>query len=64
MNDFFERLLVSKVKTVVDVRLHNTSQLAGFAKSEDLAYFLKKDWRYSICSSATSCAYGRHAQVL
>ncbi|MDD1449781.1 DUF488 domain-containing protein [Sphingomonas sp. H160509] len=56
--------MVSKVKTVVDVRLHNTSQLAGFAKSEDLAYFLKKDWRYSICSSATSCAYGRHAQVL
>lgn len=27
---------------MVDVRLHNTSQLAGFAKAEDLAYFLKK----------------------
>lgn len=26
---------------VVDVRLHNTSQLAGFAKAEDLAFFLK-----------------------
>jgi uncharacterized protein (DUF488 family) len=39
---FFERLLSSGVKKVVDVRLHNTSQLAGFAKSNDLAYFLKK----------------------
>jgi hypothetical protein len=26
----------------VSVRLHNTSQLAGFAKAEDLAYFLRK----------------------
>ena len=39
---FFERLLSGGVKKVVDVRLHNTSQLAGFAKAEDLAYFLKK----------------------
>jgi uncharacterized protein (DUF488 family) len=39
---FFERLLSSGTKKVVDVRLHNTSQLAGFAKSEDLAYFLRK----------------------
>lgn len=40
--DFFERLLKAGVKKVVDVRLHNTSQLAGFAKADDLAYFLKK----------------------
>jgi uncharacterized protein (DUF488 family) len=26
---------------VVDIRLNNTSQLAGFAKKEDLVYFLK-----------------------
>jgi uncharacterized protein (DUF488 family) len=39
---FFERLLKARVKKVVDVRLHNTSQLAGFAKADDLAYFLKK----------------------
>ena len=39
---FFERLLKSGVKKVIDVRLHNTSQLAGFAKADDLAYFLKK----------------------
>ena len=39
---FFERIKKAGVKTVFDVRLHNTSQLAGFAKAEDLAYFLKE----------------------
>jgi uncharacterized protein (DUF488 family) len=39
---FFERLLTAGVKKVMDVRLHNTSQLAGFAKANDLEYFLKK----------------------
>jgi uncharacterized protein (DUF488 family) len=39
---FFERILKAGVKKVVDVRLHNTSQLAGFAKADDLAYFLWK----------------------
>lgn len=39
---FFERLLNAGVKKLIDVRLHNTSQLAGFAKADDLAYFLEK----------------------
>jgi uncharacterized protein (DUF488 family) len=39
---FFERLRKAGVRTVIDVRLHNTSQLAAFAKAEDLAYFLKE----------------------
>jgi len=38
---FFDRLKKAEVRQVMDVRLHNTSQLAGFAKSDDLAYFLK-----------------------
>lgn len=38
---FFERLRKAGVKKLIDVRLHNTSQLAGFAKADDLAYFLK-----------------------
>lgn len=38
---FFARLKQAGVKRVIDVRLHNSSQLAGFAKSEDLAFFLK-----------------------
>ncbi len=40
--NFFERLLSAGVTKVVDVRLHNTSQLAGFAKADDLDYLLKK----------------------
>jgi len=39
---FFERLKTAGVRSVIDVRLHNTSQLAGFAKADDLAYFLQE----------------------
>jgi hypothetical protein len=38
---FFERLVKGAVKRVVDVRLNQASQLAGFAKAKDLVYFLK-----------------------
>jgi uncharacterized protein (DUF488 family) len=37
---FFELLRDSGAKRVIDVRLNNVSQLAGFAKRDDLAYFL------------------------
>jgi uncharacterized protein (DUF488 family) len=39
---FFEMLCASGAKRVVDVRLNNVSQLAGFAKKDDLAYFLRE----------------------
>ncbi|WP_254434825.1 DUF488 family protein [Magnetospirillum sp. UT-4] len=38
---FFTRLVRAGVKRVIDVRLNNTSQLAGFAKAADLRYFLE-----------------------
>ena len=38
---FFEQLQNSDVETVIDVRLNNSSQLAGFTKNKDMAYFLK-----------------------
>ena len=38
---FFGRLKESKSRKVVDVRLNNVSQLAGFAKRDDLSFFLK-----------------------
>ena len=38
---FFEALKRCGTKRVVDVRLNNISQLAGFAKRDDLEYFLK-----------------------
>ena len=39
---FFSLLQDSGAKRVVDVRLNNVSQLAGFAKRDDLQFFLKK----------------------
>ena len=41
---FFGRLQRSGARKIIDVRLNNLSQLAGFAKRDDLAYFAK-----SIC---------------
>jgi uncharacterized protein (DUF488 family) len=37
---FFTRLQKAGVRKLVDVRLNNMSQLAGFAKRNDLRYFL------------------------
>jgi uncharacterized protein (DUF488 family) len=39
---FFDTLVKSGVKRVIDTRLNNVSQLAGFTKKTDLEYFLKK----------------------
>jgi uncharacterized protein (DUF488 family) len=38
--EFFGLVRRSGVVTLVDVRLNNVSQLAGFAKRDDVAYFL------------------------
>ncbi|GAB6051489.1 hypothetical protein JCM17960_03090 [Magnetospira thiophila] len=39
---FFSRLRDALVTEVVDIRVSNTSQLAGFAKMPDLAFFLDR----------------------
>jgi uncharacterized protein (DUF488 family) len=39
---FFETLRGSGARRVVDVRLNNVSQLAGFTKKGDIAYFLRE----------------------
>lgn len=39
--EFFSRLIRAGVKRVIDIRLNNVSQLAGFAKRDDLCYFLR-----------------------
>ena len=38
---FFELLRKNHIKKLVDVRINNSSQLAGFAKGSDLEYFAK-----------------------
>ncbi len=45
--EFFGALRRAGIRRLVNVRLNNTSQLAGFAKRDDLAYFLD-----AICSAA------------
>ncbi len=39
---FFGRLKSSGIQRLLDVRLNNTSQLAGFAKRDDLVFFLRE----------------------
>lgn len=38
--DFFELIKNNNISVVIDVRLNNTSQLAGFSKYPDIEYFL------------------------
>lgn len=40
--EFFGALRSAGIRRLLDVRLHNTSQLAGFAKRDDLAFFLRE----------------------
>lgn len=40
--DFFNALIKNRVAKLIDIRINNTSQLAGFTRGNDLKYFLKK----------------------
>lgn len=40
--EFFEALRGSGARHLLDIRLHNTSQLVGFTKRDDLRYFLRQ----------------------
>lgn len=48
---FFTKLKNTTAKKIIDVRLNNVSQLAGFTKKNDLAFFLKSilNWEYLYC---------------
>lgn len=39
---FFETLKKNEVEVLLDIRLNNKSQLAGFTKGDDLKYFLSE----------------------
>lgn len=39
---FFGALRAKGIRRLIDVRLNNSSQLAGFTKQEDLRYFLRE----------------------
>lgn len=40
--EFFDTLKKAGIKRLMDIRLNNSSQLAGFTKQDDLAFFLKE----------------------
>jgi len=42
LEEFVTRLKKNGVQRIVDIRLNDTSQLSGFAKSPDLAFILKQ----------------------
>ena len=39
--EFFKLIKKNNIKCLIDIRLNNVSQLAAFAKRDDLKYFLK-----------------------
>lgn len=39
---FFKAIKSNQIKTLIDTRINNNSQLAGFSKKEDIKYFLKE----------------------
>lgn len=45
---FFNSLIENNVKKIIDTRINNESQLAGFAKHKDLEFFLEKNRRGTI----------------
>ena len=46
--EFFEKLKNNNIQLLLDIRLNNVSQLAGFAKGKDLEYF---------CHELANCQY-------
>ena len=45
--DFFQALREAHIRRLVDIRLKNVSQLAGYTKRDDLRFFLRE-----LCSAA------------
>ena len=58
--EFFTKLKEAGVRRLVDIRLNNKSQLAGFTKQEDLAYFLQEIGVIETCTTR-SRADTRHS---
>ena len=51
----FNILKSNGIKVIIDIRLNNVSQLAGFAKKDDLIFFLRElcncDYRETLLDS-------------
>ena len=58
---FFKKIEDNKIQMLIDVRLNNQSQLAGFTKEKDLTYFLK---RICNCEYSHMVAYAPTKEIL
>jgi len=58
---FFEALKSNRIDILIDVRLYNSSQLAGFCKSRDLEYFLAQ---ICCCEYVWASQFSPTAQLL
>ena len=58
---FFKKIEDNKIQMLIDVRLNNQSQLAGFTKEKDLTYFLKKICN---CEYSHMVAYAPTKEIL
>ena len=60
-SEFFAMLKEAGVEKVVDVRLKNTSQLAGFTKKDDLEFFLDElagiDYEHDVTLAPTEALF-------
>ena len=61
---FFTRLKQPGLVRLVDVRLNNVSQLAGFTKKNDLTVLPSRDLRYRLRPFDGVGAYARHSRCL
>ena len=63
---FFETLKRYSIKRLLDVRINNTSQLAGFTKRDDLPFFLKElcgaEYRHEPLLAPTQTLLKRYRQ--
>ena len=59
--EFFEKVRHNEIDILVDVRLNNSSQLAGFAKGRDLEFFLE---RLCQCDYKHMLAYAPTKEIL
>lgn len=64
---FFSLLRNAKVRRVIDTRLNNRSQLAGFSKGEDLRFFLQSlggiEYRHALEMAPTQDMLDRYKKA-
>lgn len=63
---FFELLEQNQVRKIIDTRISNNSQLSGFAKDKDLAFFAKRlaniDYKHEVEFAPTKELLGKYRQ--